>query len=58
MRNYARKYNTQLVKSLHNEEQRSGFVELSVPTLSGGNAGGADRLFLGDNHSTQRKLGR
>lgn len=51
MRNYARKYNTQLVKSLHNEEQRSGFAALSVPTLSLEvtlvRAGSADRLVLG-----------
>ena len=37
----------QLVKSLHNEEQRSGFAALSVPTLSGGNTGSTEQFVLG-----------
>lgn len=59
MRNCTWKYNTQLVKSLHHEKQRSGTAVLSVPTLSlGSGLRVLISLFWGDNHRAQAELGK
>lgn len=59
MRNCTWKYNTQLVKSLHHEKQRSGIAVLSVPTLSLGNGLRVlISLFWGDNHRAHGELGK